>query len=253
MVGVVMKKNKIIKKYFSLLSIGFLSYACAAETITQIEEELISTKQCSVLKAKEFLKSLSLTQDDIAEALRINESTLSEFIKHDKFSERVMGRLEWYYTNVNVPLSKITRPNTFDISVFNNMEDEFIKIEKNFMESRNHVLLPKQLKNKDIIKNYLSYLVNTNGNRERDRYIDLIAETLPIKKELLCQFLDGDNIKFHSNYIALRNYYRSDKAQKLSEVVEEYNKKNEQRWFFSHMFKDLMTIVPSGYQEIKQH
>jgi hypothetical protein len=247
-----MKKILFFKKYaflfyFILISSGFSS--SVEQYAKQIEEELVKTKCCNATDAKIFLSSLDdLSQGDIAEALRISESTLSEFLNHEKFKEFVLNRLEWYYTNATPPLSLLKR--TWER--LNSGEDAYVEagnfidyMETSFIESKKYVLLPRKLKDRENIKKYLLDLIEIE---DKETVIKMISDTLPIKIEILRNFLlDGDNAKYKSIYISLRNYYRSDRAQKLSQLIVK-----EEKFSFMDYFRNL-SLYSQGYKTIKQH
>ena len=235
-------KKFIFIKYSFLFCIIFSScvfYQTAHSSIKEdIEKELISTKYCTATKAKIFLESLeNLNQSEISEALRISDSTLSQFLNHDQFGLKVCHHLTWYYTNIKTPLSALR---TFDVEGYDSVEEIF-------WDSKKYIILPQRLKNRDEISTYLLSLVR----EEREESIKIISDTLPIKTELLQKFLDGDKTKFRSIYVAIRNYYRSERAEKLSQLIERKINQRELPWSLMETLSRLS--FGGGYKQLKSN
>ena len=230
-------KNSIFIKYTFLFCVVFSLCGFFKTAHSSIEDELIRTKTCTEKNAKTFLLSLDLTQTNIAEALRISDSTLNQFLNHDMFGLKVCHHLTWYYTNVPIPLSSLK---TFDI-------DGDSSIEEDFLESKKYILLPDKLKNKSKIRAYLLDLVS----EEREESINIISDILHVRTDILQDFLDSrDNAKPRLIYVALRNYYRSERAEKLSELIEKKRNQRESSLSLVDMIRNL-SLSFKGYKQIK--
>jgi|GEM_PF-5620950 len=220
-----MKNNSVFihfyAAFFYIISCGF-SESASITSVEAIESKLQQTRHCTQSEAHAFLHALNsddlgenkLTQDDIAEALRLSQSTVSKFLSktsadfEKKTREIVCEKLWWYYSSVPIPLSSLKEKwnKSRRLSTDTNTEDCFL-------DSKKYVLLPKELKDRDRIKQYLSDLID-----DEDENIDVLSRALLISKETISSFVERRE-NFKSVYLALRNYYRCDGVRRLSALI----------------------------------
>jgi transcriptional regulator with XRE-family HTH domain len=263
-----MKKNNTIKRFPFFFLLAFLAFnqivlATSEEEVVleekttgsykllPVEEKLKTESCCTAEEARELLRAViacteqpTLTQEEVAEALYLARSTVSDFLKGVN-SPKLLTNLEWYYRSQTIPLSSLKWVwENVDLPTETRLEDDF-------MRAATYSLLPKKLKNKENIKNYLTELLG--GDRRR---LDLLCNAITVDVETMNTFLSNwrslDN--FRPVYQALRRHYRAKGARPLSEIIEE--KMPEEKgtsWSLSSLFGrlNLSSSSKGPYERVK--
>lgn len=233
-------------KYFYVILLFFSACCMATETVDVhlIENKLKVEHICTEEEAKQLIDYVSstLTQREIAEAIRVSEASLSLFLNNHKVGPKILKQLKWYYENVNVPLSLLSDKINEIEPLFVPVIDSVETIENLYMHCKKSVLLPRSLKDKDNIKSYFLSLVGENFEN-----IQIICETLDLSRPLVDDFLKGKTQNYWPIYLSLRNHYRAETPRKLTEIIEEYNKNKGYDMFdFSYFLKPFWSSVTSN-------
>jgi hypothetical protein len=218
------------------------------EDILAIETKLKDHHSCTLPEAKRLLAFLTespqgLTQEEIAEALWVSLTSLSSFLSMSESDGGIVLRnLSWYYeNNPQCPLSLLKM-------AWNSLElPASMKVEEIFMDAKKYILLPKPLKNKTLIKEYLRDLIG--GSKEN---LEIISKAILIDKEQLLTFLASeDRDSFRSVYSCLRSYYCGDDKdlKPLSKLIAERDRERSNG--LMGFFRSFTLSAPRKYERIK--
>lgn len=159
-----------------------------------------------------------LSKDDIAEALRIETSTVDHLLSGDT-CYALCKRLKSYMSAASVPLSLLKEVHERD-----DVDDGKDITEEDYFRSKTKILLPRKLKNRTKIFTFLKDIT------QEDRYvIRALEKSLCLTPTSLDLFLSNNGIRNTELIInALRDYYWSENVVPLRDVAaqasgEKYN------------------------------
>jgi hypothetical protein len=218
-----------------------------AMSCVDFEEQFKAATRIMPSDARAYINLLiqndMLSRDEIAEALRCEESTVDNLIAGDT-CYALCKRLKSYMSLASVSLSHLKAIHERDdIDDCKDIEEE------EYLRSKTKILLPRKLKNKTKVVKFLKDLTH-----EDPHAIRTLEKSLCLKTNSLDLFLSSNNKENMQVVInALRDYYWSEDVVPLRDVAAQTlrEKENSAWWVVSLLYNKPNGTAHAGNLEAK--
>lgn len=229
------------------MNVGMSATEVRAMSCIDFEEQFKTVTKITPRDARTYVNLLiennMLTRNEIAEALRIDTSTVDHLLGGNT-CHALCKRLKSYMSAASVPLSFLKEVHERD-----DIDDGKSIVEEDYIRSKTKILLPRKLKDKTKVVKFLKDLTH-----EDPYIIKTLERSLYLKSDSLDLFLSQNN-KENSQIVinALRDYYWSEDVIPLRDVVNQAlrDKENSSWWVVSLLYNKLVGTSYGGNLEAK--